>query len=204
MSNGQENRRSFRVVESVCLKFEIISDREFDQGLERWKLGLGSSVGVRSMLMDIDARLNENLLVLKSESTALAACIVLLNDKIDTVLEEFPDLRESKAALAKQTPQICEIGADGMLFGADKQYPSGTKLLLRILLGADSRYFETFCQVVCDVDSSDESRTDRPFDVAVEFQGVKSAQKDMLIQHLFNRESETLRLRRLQNDTTDQ
>ncbi len=204
MSNGQENRRSFRVVESVCLKFEIISDREFDQGLERWKLRLGSSFGVRSTLLDIDARLNENLLVLKSESTALAACIVLLNDKIDTVLEEFPDLRESKAALAKQTPQICEIGADGMLFGADKRYPSGTKMLLRILLGTDSRYFETFGQVVRDVDVSDESRTDRPFDVAVEFQGVKSAQKDMLIQHLFNRESETLRLRRLQNDTNDQ
>lgn len=204
MSNRQENRRSFRVVESVCLKFEIISDREFDQGLERWKLRLGSSVGVRSTLLDIDARLNENLTMLKSESTALAACIELLNDKIDTVLEEIPDLRESKTALAKQTPQICEIGADGMLFGADKQYPSGTKMLLRILLGADSRYFETFGQVVRDVDASDESRTDLPFDVAVEFQGVKSAQKDMLIQHLFNRESETLRLRRLQNDPTDQ
>lgn len=199
MNNKQESRQSFRVVESVCLKYEVISDREFRQGLDRWKLGLGTSVSIRSMLMDIDARFNQKLLELRSGSSALAECISLLNDKINGVLDKIPDLKESKAPLARQTPQFCSIGADGMMFGADKQYPPATKIALRILLGEGNCYVETFCQVVRDDVASGDSHTDFPFDIAVKFQGMKSAQKDLLIQHLFHRESETLRLRRLQN-----
>lgn len=200
MNSDQEKRRSFRVVESVYLIHEIISDREFQQGLERWKMALGTSAGIRSTLLDIDARFQEKLFTLNSDSVELVECLTLLNTKINTFLDQLPELRESRTALAKQDPQLCEVGADGMVFGADKQYPIGSKIALRLLLAADSRYVETFSHVVRHVDAPDDNERDYPYGVAVEFHGMKPAQKDILIRHMFDRESETLRMRRLNLD----
>jgi len=200
MKTGQENRRSFRIVESVFLDYEVISDLDFHHGLDRWKLSQGTSIGVRSRLMEIDARFNEKLFLLKSDSIALAECLHLLNQKITAIADEFPSLKESKSALAKQPPQSCEIGADGMSFGTTKKYTPDTKMVLRLLLASDSQYVETFCRVIRLEESSQNSDSNLPFHIAVEFLGMTQEQKDMLIQHLFDRESETLRMRRLELD----
>lgn len=199
MNNGEENRRSFRIVESVFLSYETISDLDFHQGLEHWKMAQGTGVGVRSRLMDIESRFDQKIFVLKSESLALAECMMLLNEKISLLMEELPGLKASKVALAKKPPQICELGADGMLFGSAKNFPLDTKLALRFLLASDNRYVETFCRVVRNDDPPGEDES-MPFGIAVEFLGMKQEQKDILIQHLFDRESETLRMRRLKLD----
>jgi len=197
MSNEQENRRSFRVRDSVFLKYEVVSDLDVSHGLDRWKMSHGTGVGIRSKLLDIDARFNEKLFVLKSDSVVLAECLTLLNEKIAALIDELPGMRESKEALSKKDPQYCEIGADGMLFGTDKRFEPEAKLLLRFILSADNRYVETFCRVVRSAEPPDGDEPMRPFGVAVEFIGMKAEQKEILIQHLFDRESETLRMRRL-------
>ncbi len=200
MKNGKENRRSFRIVESVYLMYEIISDLDFHQGIERWKISQGTGAGVRSRLLDIDARFNEKLFRLKSDSIALAECLSLLNMKITALMDELPGLKKSKVALVKQPSQKCEIGADGMLFGASREISPDTKLALRFLLASDNRYVETFCRVVHTDGDAPDLNAGLPYSVAVEFLGMKPEQKDILIQHLFDRESETLRMRRLKLD----
>lgn len=197
MSSEQENRRSFRVRDTVYLLYDVISDLDVSQGLDRWKMSHGTGVGIRSKLLDIDARFNEKLFLLKSDSVVLAECLTLLNEKIIALIDELPGMKESKVALSKKEPQSCEIGADGMLFGTDQPFKAETKLLLRFLLSADNRYVETFCRVVRPTDPPDGDEPMMPFGVAVEFIGMKSEQKEILIQHLFDRESETLRMRRL-------
>ncbi len=199
MSQGQENRRSFRVVESVFVSYEKVSDSEYEQGFEFWKMSRGTGVGLRSKLMDIDTRFSQKLFLLKSESIALAECFTLLNDKISALIEELPGIKESKISLAQQKPQECEIGADGMTFAAAEKIPPESKLALRFLLASDNRYVETFCRVVRDVDPIDQDPK-KPYGLAVEFLGMKSEQQDILVQHLFDRESETLRMRRLKLD----
>ena len=198
--NRQENRRSFRVTEKVYLKYEVISDREFHEGLEHRKLRKGVSDGVRSTILDLDARLEEKLYLLRNESARVAECMTILNEKLNAVIEQLPELRQSKASLARSEPLTCDIGADGMAFATDKHFEEGTKLALRFLLESDNRYIETFCRVVRNIDPPGDTDASRPYGVAVEFEGMKSAQREILIQHLFNRESETLRMRRLELD----
>ena len=202
-SNGQENRRSFRVAERVYLKYEVISDREFHEGLDHRKLRKGVSDGLRSKILDLDARFEEKLYVLRTESGRLAECMSILNEKLNAVIEQLPDLRQSKASLARSEPLTCDIGADGMAFPADKHLEDGTKVALRFLLESDNRYIETFARVVRNIDPPGDFDASRPFGIAVEFDGMKPAQKEMLIQHLFNRESETLRMRRLELDAAE-
>ncbi|MEQ9562725.1 MAG: hypothetical protein RLN69_09410, partial [Woeseiaceae bacterium] len=105
MNSGRENRRSFRIRETVYLKYEVISDREFHEGLDRRKIRLGASSGIRSQILDLDTRLKEKLFLLKADSSRVAECLNLLNEKLTTVIEQFPELRESKASLASSEPQ---------------------------------------------------------------------------------------------------
>lgn len=197
MTNGEENRRSFRVNESVYLKYELLSDKEFREGLDHRKIRLGINDGAQSMLVDIESRLSEAMYLLSAESDKLGKCITMLNDKINVVIDQIPGLRKEKSALAMQAPQQCDIGADGMIFATERPIEIGAKLYLQFLLSTDNRYIETFCQVVRVTDAPAGNDPNLPSGVAVEFLGMKPAQREMLIQHMFNLESETLRMRRL-------
>ena len=198
--NSKENRRSFRISESVYIKYEILSEKEFQQGLEHRKLGLGMDDGAQAKLVDIEARLGEAMFLLNAEHGKIGRCMTLLNDKLNIVIDQLPTLRETKLSLAKTQPQNCDVGADGMIFSSDRQFAVDDKLYIQFLLSTDNRYVETFCRVVRLDDPPDTGRSDLPYGVAVEFLNMPPAQREILIQHMFSRESETLRMRRLELD----
>lgn len=200
MKTESNNRRSFRISEAVYLKFDLLSDKEFSEGMDRRKIRLGVDNGAQSALVDIDARLSETMFLLNGEADHVGRCLTLLNDKLNIMMDQLPGLRKAKSELVKLPPQICDLGADGIVFSASAALPVGTKLYLQCLLESDNRYVETFCTVVRAVESPNDGKDGMPFGVAVEFSGMKPEQREILIQHMFNRESETLRMRRLELD----
>lgn len=197
MKNGREKRRAFRIVERVHLKYEVLTEQEFEDGLEEHRMAQGVAEGSHSRLTDLDARLTEKLYVLRSQSAVAADCLSLLNQKVNLLIEQFPALRESKTSLVRQEAQSCEVSAVGMVFSTAQELQPGTRIALRLLFVADNCYIETLATVVRQLDRPDTSSADKPFPIAVEFQRMTPEQKDVLIQHLLNRESETLRMRRL-------
>ena len=199
MTDGQENRRSFRVNESVYVKYEILSEQEYEDGLEHRKVRLGESESTQAMLVDIEARLSEAMYRLNAESETVGKCMTLLNDKINVVIDALPGVRKSKAELAKTLPLTCDVGADGIVFPSKQKLEVGAKLYIQLLLVSDNRFFDSICRVIRLADLPPGNDPDvYPYGIAVEFSGMKPAQREMLIQHMFNRESETLRMRRLQ------
>jgi hypothetical protein len=198
MMSTQENRRSFRVSESVYLKFEILSEDDYRDGIARRNLRSGSNDGMLSRLVDIDARLSEAMYLLNGEQGALGRCITLLNDKLNIVVNELPGLRETKSSLANVAPQTCDVSADGIVFSSERPLSIGDKLHLKFLLSADNRYIESFCEVVRLTEPPDTGAGNMPYGIAVEFTNMPKAQREMIIQHMFTRESETLRMRRLE------
>jgi len=195
---AHENRRSFRVREAVYLKHELLSEQEFQEGLERRKLRLGMDNGAQSQLLDIESRLSDSLYMLHADFEQIGKLITLLNDKLNIAISQLPGLKEARSSLAQTTPQVCEVGADGMSFFTASPLPLGNKLYLEFLLESDSRYVETFCTVIRATDTISSENDGLPFGNAVEFSGMKPGQREILIQHMFNRESETLRMRRLE------
>ncbi len=202
MTNGPENRRSFRISESVYIKYEILSEKEFQEGLEHRKLKLGMNDGAQAKLVDIDARLSEAMYLLNAEYGKIGRCMTLINDKLNVVIDQLPSLREKKQSLVKSPPQTCDVSADGMIFSSERALNVGDKLYIQFLLSTDNRYVETFCHVVRLDDPPDTSRTDLPYGIAVEYLNMPPAQREILIQHMFSRESETLRMRRLETDAS--
>jgi hypothetical protein len=204
MSNEQDNRRSFRVNESVYLKYDVISDQQFYDGIDQHRLQLGVDDGAQAKLIDLDARIIEALHRVFAENERAGKVMELLNDKIGLIADQMPGLRKSKSDLLRTSPQVCDVGADGLVFAASEQLPIGTKLYLRFLLSSDNRYVETFCSVVRDTKPpSGAGNSELPYGAAVEFHGMKPSQREILIQHMFSLESETLRMRRLQLDNAD-
>ena len=200
MTKGSENRRSFRISESVYVKYELIDDETVKDGIEHYKLKLGISDGAQAKLVDIEARLSEAMYLLSAEHGKMGRCMTLLNDKLNIMIEQLPSLRETKVSLAKSPPQTCDVSADGMIFSSKRELAVGDKLYIQFLLSADNRYVETFCRVVRLDDPPDTSGQDLPYGIAVEFLNMPPAQREILIQHMFSRESETLRMRRLEMD----
>lgn len=196
-------RRSLRITESAFIQYEALDEREFAEGLERRKLRLGKGQGLQSTLIDINAQLDEQLFLIKSGPSHMGECLRLLNEKINAVIQHIPETLESNSSLAQSKPYTCQIGSEGMAFAAEQPFEPGTKLALRFLLESDYRYFETFCEVVRNVEPPIGATDERPYGIAVEFHGMKAAQKETLIHHLFNQETETLRMRRLEIDAMD-
>ncbi len=203
MIDPKENRRSFRVSEPVYLMYERITDREFAQGLEHRKIRLGQDDGAKAKLLDIDARLSEAMFQLNGESEHFGKCITLLNDKINAIAGQLPAFKKTKSEIASQPPQTCDVGADGMAFHTKERLEPGTKLSLRFLLAADNLYVESFCDVIREEVLAENADPSLPYSVAVRFHAMSVSQKEVLIQHMFSRESETLRMRRLQIDAQD-
>ncbi|MGI9233199.1 MAG: PilZ domain-containing protein [Woeseiaceae bacterium] len=201
MTNGKENRRSFRISESVYIKYELIDDEIVENGLEHYKLSQGISDGAQAKLVDIEARLSEAMYLLNAEYGKVGRCMTLLNDKLNIIIDQLPSLRETKKSLAKVPPQTCDVSADGLIFSSKRPLSIGDKLYIQFLLSTDNRYVETFCRVVRLDDPPDSSGQDLPYGIAVEFVNLVPAQREILIQHMFSRESETLRMRRLEMDT---
>ena len=198
MTKKLENRRTFRVSESVYLRYEKLSDDEFRAGIEQRNLRLGINDGAHSELADIESRLSEAMYLLKGEHGALGRCIKLLNDKLNFTIEQLPGIRQSKMRLASETPQTCDVAADGLVFSSRERLAVGDKLHLRFLLSSDARYVETFCRVLRLVDPPGKDSPDLKYGIAIEFVDLPRAQREILIQHMFNLESQTLRIRRLE------
>lgn len=204
MSQQKDNRRSFRVNESAYVKYDVISDQEFYDGIDQYRMQLGVDDGAQAKLIDLDARLVESMHRLYAENEKAGKVLELLNDKINLISDQMPGLRKSKSDLLKTAPQVCDVGADGMVFAASEKLAVGTKMYLRFLLSSDNRYVETFCMVVRETKPpGSAASTELPYGVAVEFHGMKASQREILIQHMFSLESETLRMRRLQLDNAD-
>ncbi len=203
MTNEQDNRRSFRVSEDVYIKYDILTEDEFAEGLERRKLRLGDNDSAQAALVEVESRLSEAMFLMNGEQSAVGRCITLLNDKINIAIEQLPALRENKASLARTPAQCCDVGADGMVFSSERPLSVDDKLHLRLLLSSDNRYVECFARVVRLTDPPDTHGNNLPYGIAVEFCNVPPAQREILIQHMFNRESETLRMRRLELERSE-
>lgn len=200
MTNGKDNRRSFRISESVYVKYELVDEETVKNGLEHYKLSLGVSDGAQAKLVEIEARLSEAMYLLSAENGKVGRCMTLLNDKLNIAIEQMPSLRETKKSLAQTLPQTCDVSADGLVFSSKQSLSTDDKLYIQFMLSSDNRYVESFCRVVRLTDPPDTSDQDFSYGIAVEFLDLPPAQREILIQHMFSRESETLRMRRLEMD----
>ena len=200
MPSDDDRRQSFRITETAFVNHETIDDETFDKGIARWRLRSAAPTRIRTQLIDIDARLAELVFLAGNESSAIGEVLRLLNDKINIIAHALPEFRDAERRLADKRPRPCQLSSEGMSFGTDEELAKDTKVVLQWLVEPDNRFFESFARVVRTTPMDDRDMGPFGFLTAVKFHGMSPAEREFLIQHLFTRQSEDLRLRRKEND----
>lgn len=201
LSEGErEMRRSFRIREQAFVEVSELGDAEYAAILESRALQRPSAFGNHARLVNLESRFQEAFTLLGKTATApVRDCLAALNDKINLLFEQQPDRKAAMEKLTSRDAAPCEIGATGIRFDMDRPLAEGSKVYLQVLLTSDRHYLETAAVVRRTPEPLSEGAGGR-YGVAAEFVGFSEAESELLIRHLFQRESESLRMRRLQMD----
>lgn len=196
MNEQIEKRSSFRILESIKLLYEQLSELDYESELRRADTSAPTQMSsLRARVMDIDTRLEEVLFGLGRQSPGVKEALELINQKLRIAMQTMPEFQHNQDSLADIPSQECELSADSIVFHTNDALNVGSKLKLRFFLVSDSRFFETL-GYVHRVETSENGATGTKR-VVVVFEGMSTAERETLFQHLFSMQSETLRLRRI-------
>lgn len=188
-----EKRNAFRIGELIRLAVEEISDDEWETRLSLLAGSTSTTESIRSAVEDLSVNIGRKLIAVNRISSTVAATLELMNNKLDLVVEHLAAQQSQRADLGPGTTRACELSATGISFPTSRTLSIGQKLHLRLSIVTDTFYFETLGQVTRH--STDPETGDRV--VAVQFYGLRDLDKDKLIKHLLNRQSESIRAKRL-------
>ncbi|MEL6868209.1 MAG: hypothetical protein AAFO81_00275 [Pseudomonadota bacterium] len=200
MSDDEKQmRRSFRIRENAFVRITLLNDADYAALLEARSLQQPSRFGNNARLVNLEARFQEAFALLGTAPQPVRDCLATLNDKLSLLLDEQPERKAAIQQLTEGTALMCEIGATGIRFDHHEPLPEDSKLFLQVMLTADRHYLETPAVVRRPVGLLNQD-PHAQHGVAAEFVGFSEAESELLIKHLFQRESESLRMRRLAAD----
>ncbi|MDN5870783.1 MAG: PilZ domain-containing protein [Nitrococcus sp.] len=183
-----ERRENFRVNDEVLLAYQGLSRQEVELRRRQYAQDMSSAF---TLAQEMD-ELRQQTAVLRrqaeQESPVSAQLIETLDRKLDRVIEVL-----MMHELGSQCPEpvAVDIGADGMGFGATQAFEVGQALDIRLMVPSTGFGLHTFAQVV----RCGESGKRDGFTVGVRFQFLRSSDRELLAQHLLQRQSMLLRER---------
>lgn len=184
-TNAQERRRFFRVDDEVVMDFQTISRDEYEQWRANHQL---QSTELKQLEHDISLLIHQ----LRSSNPALGQLLELFNRKMN-LLHAHPHTSEGKALSQNEARIRVNLSACGMAFFSDTDLRGQTHLLLNLQLKPSNATLSLAGDIVAiDEVSHDYGR----FQVRVNFNDLKEAEQEMLIQHLFQLQTRNLRQQR--------
>lgn len=200
MSEGERQmRRSFRIRENAFIKYRSLSQREYDDILNKRAIDMPSKFRNHAQLVNLEAKFRDAFTLLAKAPAPIRDCLHALNEKLNLLLEEQPERQEAMREMVKGSPYTCEIGATGIRFDAEEPIAENSKIFIQIILTSDRHYLQTAAIVKRQKNPLNDDPM-RPYGLAAEFIGLSEGETELLIKHLFQRESESLRMRRMQMD----
>ncbi|MEM7277582.1 MAG: PilZ domain-containing protein [Pseudomonadota bacterium] len=195
-----EKRGAFRIAEAIRLSIDEISDEEWNSRLDLLAGSTSTSENIQSAVEDLNLKISQKLIAVHRVSATIAGALELYNSKLDLVIEHLAQQQSQRADLGPATVRSCELSATGVNFPSSRQLSKGQKLYLRLSLVTDGFYFESLAKVIrCEpIENNTENL------IAVEFHGLRDQDKDRLIKHLLNRQSESIRAKRMNVEAYEQ
>lgn len=197
---SSEKRGAFRISEAIRLSIDEISDEEWNSRLDLLAGSTSTSENIQSAVEDLNLKISQKLIAAHRVSTTIAGALELFNNKLDLVVDHLAQQQSQRADLGPATVRSCELSSTGVNFPSSRDLSIGQKLYLRLSLVTDGFYFESLAKVrrCTPIDGSSENL------VAVEFHGLRDTDRDRLIKHLLNRQSESIRAKRLNVEAYEQ
>ena len=180
----QERRRFFRVDDEVIMDFRTISREEF----EEWR---SKHQQQSSELKQLEQELTLIIHQVRSSNPVVGQALELLNRKIN-LLHKKPQ-QDGQAFNATEALIRVNLSACGIAFYTDENLQNDTHLLLNLQLKPSNATLSLAGTLVSVHEVNHEHGK---FQVRINFDGLKEAEQEMLIQHLFQLQSRSLRQQR--------
>ncbi len=174
----QERRRYFRLDDEVILDFEPISHAEANE----WKT---RHVSQRNELADLNRDIATLLHQIQTQNPTVARLLNLFNSKVN-MLSTAKDIDFTQTEVRTRV----NLSACGMSFCTNEHLETGDNLRLQLQL-QPSNVPVTLLGTIVGVEASD--KAEAPHLVRVNFEGLREAEQEILIHHLFQLQTQNLR-----------
>ncbi len=181
----EERRRFFRLDDEVVMDFQAISSEEFAHWKEHQTLQ-------KSELQELEKEIGILIHQLRSSHPAVGQVIELFNRKIN-LLHGHGDQQAQLNLSAAEARVRVNLSACGMSFTTSEDLSKQTHLLFDLQL-KPSNAMLTLAGTIVSVEKT--HTVGDTYLVRVNFEGLKETEQELLIQHLFQLQSRTLRQQR--------
>ncbi|MCW8944421.1 MAG: PilZ domain-containing protein [Sedimenticola sp.] len=197
MNKGQDERRQyFRIEDSLSLSYQTVPLDEVPACVERLEKELDSHFTVVSSLAAVTQEMMGILHKIEASRPEIAAYLKSLDKKIDILGRAF---LAQTTELFIQPAQEVNLSATGISFCVDEQLSEGTILELKILLMPSYTGILSFAEVIgCDPVETEVS--EQRYHLRTTFTHIRERDRDVLIQHVIQRQGAQIRQAREQLD----
>jgi len=193
---SQERRDFFRIDDSVALSFQVVPSSSLGKKLERQEKGLESEFTLMSNLSVISQEMTGVLRKIEGKSPDIAHYLKSLDQKIDMLGKAFLTWTNE---MADQPASAVNLSASGMAFNAPEPTEIGTLLELKILLPFFTGLI-LYAEVVACAKLQPKGDSTPFYQTRVTFQHLRERDRDVLIRHVLQRQSEYLRAKRVERE----
>jgi len=179
----EERRRYFRLDDEVILDFEAISHDE----AQRWK---ERQQDHRNELAELDRDIAGLLHQMQSQNPVVAQLFDLFNRKINLVASPQKPVEKNDHTATEVRTRV-NLSACGMAFSTSEPLSVNDNLRLQMQL-KPSNVPVTLIGSIVGVEHTDEE-PNASYLVRVNFEGLREAEQEILIHHLFQLQSRQLR-----------
>ncbi|MCO6440354.1 MAG: PilZ domain-containing protein [Nitrococcus mobilis] len=185
----EDRRENFRITDEVLLDYRRLPRQEVALRRQAHARDASSAFALVHEMNELRQQTAILRRQAEQESAVIARLIEHLDRKLDRVIGVL-----MMHELGSRCPQpiAVDIGADGMGFSTTEVFEVGQTLDIRLMMLAAGLGLHTFAQVV----RCGESGKQSGFRVGVQFQFLRDYDREVLVQHLLQRQSMLLRQRK--------
>jgi len=201
MTNMVDERRDFfRIDDSLRIGYQLVSQEDLPGYLEHWPGGDEKPFTAMSTLSAISQQVSGYLRRIETKEPDVANYLKALDAKINILGQA---LLAQASNNSNQSTQVASLSGSGLSFECNDMFEPGAILELKLLLLPSFTGVLVLADVICcDPLSIDEGVFD--FRVRVKFSHIQEQDRNTLIQHIVQRQSEDLKARREARDGDDQ
>jgi len=189
---SRERREFFRIDDTVALSFQVVPASSLAKKLERQEKGLEGEFTIMSNLSVISQEMSGVLRKIEGISPDIAHYLKSLDQKIDLLGKAFLTWTNE---MADQPASAVNLSASGMAFNTPEPTEIGTLLELKILLPFFTGLV-LYAEVVACKQLPSEGDAGAAYQTRVNFRHLRDRDRDVLIRHVLQRQSEYLRRQR--------
>ena len=184
-----ERRRFYRIEDDIALSFRVLEGTEVDAAMRRFTGETEDTIALAATFSATSDEMRRGLEAVKRHMPEVASYLEGLNTKLD-ILARL--LINQDIGLPSQPTHLVDLSAGGISFNAEMAVPAGSLLELKLGL-FPSHVFITSLGAVVTCTPRPGAEDGQPFRLGVDFSYIREADRELLVKHVVQKQSRSLR-----------